>query len=203
MADPTGLRQGPLGPNTVHVCVDMQRMFSDDTPWSTPWMRRVLPRVVTLCEARPERTVFTRFLPPARADDVSGMWRQYYRRWPQMTREVIDPDLIRLLPELELFTPPAMVFDKSRYSPWIDGRLDSLLRGLDADTLIISGGETEVCVLSTIFGAVDLGYRVVVAADGLFSSVSDLHSAVQTLLHDRFSQQVESVLIEEIIDGRE
>jgi nicotinamidase-related amidase len=131
------------------------------------------------------------------------MWRQYYRRWPQMTREVIDPDLIRLLPELELFTPPAMVFDKSRYSPWIDGRLDSLLRGLDADTLIISGGETEVCVLSTIFGAVDLGYRVVVAADGLFSSVSDLHSAVQTLLHDRFSQQVESVLIEEIIDGRE
>ena len=202
MAEPTGLQHGPLGPNTVHVCVDMQRMFSEDTPWSTPWMRRVLPRVVPLCETRPERTVFTRFIPPGRAEDASGTWRRYYRRWPQMTREVIHPDLIRLLPELELFTPPATVFDKAHYSPWIDGRLDSLVRGLGADTLIISGGETEVCVLGTVLGAVDLGYRVVVAADGVFSSVNELHGAVQTLLHDRFSQQVETALVEEILDGR-
>lgn len=202
MAEPTGLRHGPLGPNTVHVCVDMQRMFSDDTPWSTPWMRQVLPRVVALCETRSERTLFTRFIPPDRADDALGTWRRYYRRWPEMTQDVIDPDLIRLLPELELFTPPATVFDKSRYSPWIDGRLDSIFREQGVDTLIISGGETEVCVLSTILGAVDLGYRVVVAADGLFSSVSELHNAVQTLLHDRFGQQVETALIEEIINDR-
>jgi len=201
MAEPTGLQHGPLGPNAAHVCVDMQRMFSEDTPWATPWMRQVLPRVITLCETHPERTVFTRFIPPDRPEAASGAWRRYYRRWPQMTREAINPDLIRLLPELELFTPPATVFDKPVYSPWIDGRLDSTLRGTGVDTLIISGGETEVCVLSTILGAVDLGYRVVVAADGLFSSVSELHDAVQTLLHDRLGQQVETALIEEVVDG--
>ncbi len=201
MAKPTGLRHAPLGPDAVHVCVDMQRMFSEGTPWSTPWLRQVLPRVMTLCETHPERTVFTRFIPPNRADDASGAWRRYYRRWPQMTREAIDSDRIRLLPELELFTPPATVFDKPVYSPWTDGRLDSTLRGTGVDTLIVSGGETEVCILGTILGAVDLGYRVIVAADGLFSSVNALHEAVQTLLHDRFGQQVETALIEEIVDG--
>ena len=29
----------------VHLCCDMQRMFSEKTDWHTSWMPRVLPRV--------------------------------------------------------------------------------------------------------------------------------------------------------------
>jgi hypothetical protein len=28
----------PLTPRTVHLCIDMQRIFSSDGPWATPWM---------------------------------------------------------------------------------------------------------------------------------------------------------------------
>ena len=51
---PQGLRHGPLSPQTVHVCVDMQRLFAEDTEWKTPWMERVLPNVVRLVEAHPD-----------------------------------------------------------------------------------------------------------------------------------------------------
>ena len=49
MTDPTdliappGLHFGPLGANWVHLCVDMQRMFAEQTDWHAPWMQRVLP----------------------------------------------------------------------------------------------------------------------------------------------------------------
>ena len=32
----------PLTERSVHLCVDMQRIFSAEGPWPTPWMDRVL-----------------------------------------------------------------------------------------------------------------------------------------------------------------
>lgn len=61
-----GLRFGPLGQRAVHLCVDMQRMFDSGSPWQTGWLRKVLPQAVRLCEVRPERTIFSKFV-PARA----------------------------------------------------------------------------------------------------------------------------------------
>ena len=65
-------------PRSVHLCVDMQRLFSADGPWPTPWMHRVLPQVVRLSEHRPERTIFTRFVPPERPEDARGTWSTYF-----------------------------------------------------------------------------------------------------------------------------
>jgi nicotinamidase-related amidase len=63
MAKNDTLRWGPPGKNAVHICVDMQRMFAEDTEWKTPWFARVLPNVVAVTAAHPVRTVCTRFLP--------------------------------------------------------------------------------------------------------------------------------------------
>ena len=73
----------PLTERSVHLCVDMQRIFSAEGPWPTPWMDRVLPVAAALANRHPERTVFTRFIPPERPDQMPGMWRRYYTRWPQ------------------------------------------------------------------------------------------------------------------------
>jgi len=32
----------PLTERIVHLCVDMQRLFTADGPWPTPWMDRAL-----------------------------------------------------------------------------------------------------------------------------------------------------------------
>ena len=49
----------PIGPNAVHLCVDMQRIFSSEGVWPTPWMDRVLPVVTTIAERFAERTIFS------------------------------------------------------------------------------------------------------------------------------------------------
>ena len=149
----------PLTERTVHLCVDMQRIFSAEGPWPTPWMDRVLPVVAALANRHPERTVFTRFIPPERPDQMPGMWQRYYRRWRVATRERLDLRLLELMPPLAALCPPATVIDKTRYSAFAEPRLIEHLRQRETDALIVSGSETDVCVLATVLDAVDIGYR--------------------------------------------
>lgn len=60
-----------------HVCVDVQRMFAEDIPWFVPWMQKALPEIAAIAEAAPQRTIFTRFLPPPASDRAVGAWRNY------------------------------------------------------------------------------------------------------------------------------
>ena len=114
----------------------MQRLFAAEGPWPTPWMERVLPKVVKLAEHAPARTVFTRFLTPRSPEEMPGMWKEYYRKWQNVTRERIDPKMLDLMPVLERFAPPAQVFDKFVYSAFATGELHQMLRARNVDTLI-------------------------------------------------------------------
>lgn len=49
------------------------------------------------------------------------------------------------------------VFDKTVYSAFGNPQLHQHLRERQIDTLIVSGSETDVCVLSSILAAVDYG----------------------------------------------
>jgi nicotinamidase-related amidase len=193
------LPHGPLPPSTAHLCVDMQNLFAEDTPWRTPWMDRVRPVAARLARHRPEHTVFTRFIPPERPEDMPGTWRRYYERWRELTGERADPRLVELVPELKALVPPATVFDKAVYSPFHDGRLAPLLHERGIDTLVVSGTETDVCVLAAVLGAVDHGFRVVLAGDALCSSTDETHDALLKLYHDRFGQQIEVAETEAIL----
>jgi nicotinamidase-related amidase len=190
---------GPLGKSCVHLCVDMQRMFAEPTEWYLPWMDRVRPVVHRLATRRPDRTIFTRFVPAERPGDGQGLWRSYYERWASMTIERLGLPMIDLVPELAELVPPATVIDKVQYSPWIGGRLQTALHHLSADCLIISGGETDVCVIATVLGAVDRGYRVIVVADALCSSSDAAHDAALRIYTQRFSHQLETVTAEAVL----
>ncbi|CZT37163.1 cysteine hydrolase family protein [Rhizobium sp. 9140] len=183
----------------IHLCIDMQRMFAEDTPWHVPWMRDVSPQVQEIARRHPQRTVFTRFVPPRRAEDMPGMWRSYYEKWDTMTVDKLGPDMIDLVPSLTALVPPARVFDKMTYSPWTTGQLHHVLAGEGVETLAISGGETDVCVLAAALGAIDLGYRVILLKDAVCSGADDTHDASLELLGDRFSVQLEIVLTEDFL----
>jgi len=199
MARDDQLRFGPLK-HAVHICVDMQRLFAEATDWKTPWLDRVLPRVRHIVERHAEKTIFTRFIPAVRPDDGFGTWRRYYRVWQSMTLERLGADMADLVPHLASFVPPAEIVDKRIYSPWIETDLRERLRRRDADTLVITGCETEVCVLATVLGAVDLGYRVVVATDALCSSSDETHDALLAVYRRRFGQQIEAVPTHTILE---
>jgi nicotinamidase-related amidase len=189
----------PLTERSVHLCVDMQRIFSADGPWPAPWMEKVLPVVATLAGRHPGRTVFTRFIPPVRPDQMPGMWQRYYTRWRAATREFLNLELLELMPPLAALCPPATVIDKTRYSGFTEPRLLSHLREREADALIISGSETDVCVLATVLSAVDLGYRVIIARDAVCSSSDEGHDMLLRLYHTRFSEQIETADAETIL----
>ena len=190
---------GPLGGRTLHLCVDMQNLFAEATPWHTPWMGRVLPVVRAIAERHAERTVFTRFIPPPKADDASGSWRRYFARWRDLTRERIDPRLLELVPPLAALVPPAAVIDKGVYSPFAAPELMELLQRRGTDSLVISGAETDVCVLAAVMDAIDRGFRVVLATDAICSASDETHDALLSLYRRRFSEQIEAADSETIL----
>ncbi len=188
----TSLAFGPLPRRTIHLCVDMQNVFAAPTPWHTPWMQRVLPVVRRVAAAHPERTIFTRFITAETPEDATGSWRRYYKRWANMTRSRLPPGMLELVPPLVALAPPARVIDKRTYSPWLDAKLETMLREDRAEALVITGAETDLCVLATVLGAVDRGYRVVLATDAVCSASDESHDALLDLYSRRFSQQVET-----------
>jgi nicotinamidase-related amidase len=195
------LRDEPLPPSAVHICVDMQRLFGPETPWSLAWMPRVLPRIVRLCELAPERTIFTRFIPARRTGEGQGTWQRYYRRWASMTLEALGAEMVDLVPELGCFVPPAETFDKPVYSPWWGTGLRRRLVNRRCDALIVSGGETDMCVLATVLGAIDLGYRTVLVQDALCSSSDESHDSMLALFGHRYGQHVEVATAAEVAES--
>jgi nicotinamidase-related amidase len=197
MASESTLRDEPLE-NAVHLCIDMQRLFAPGTDWGLPWMPRVMPQIVALCELSPEHTIFTRFIPARRPGEGQGKWKGYYTRWASMTLEAIGGEAVELMPELSRFVPPARTIDKPIYSPWIGSDLQRHLRSDGCETVVISGGETDMCVLATVLGAADLGYRTIFVRDAVCSASDEAHDAMLALFSKRYKQHVEVALAEEV-----
>ncbi|WP_420135511.1 cysteine hydrolase family protein [Rhodopseudomonas sp.] len=179
----------------AHLCIDMQRLFSTGGVWETPWMSRVGPAITEVASRYRDRTIFTRFIPPQRAEDCVGRWQRYYRRWEAATLQHLPPQQLDLLPDLARLTPPALVIDKPVYSAFKQSNLATMLGQLGVGTVVITGAETDVCVLATVLDAVDLGYRVVLVEDALCSSSDPGHDALMTMYRTRFHEQIDLVSI--------
>ena len=87
--------------------------------------------------------------------------------------------------------PARHVIDK-RYSAFAEPRLIGHLRRREADALIVSGSETDVCLLATVPDAVDIGYRVIVVRDAVCSSSDEGHEMLMRLYHTRYTEQIET-----------
>lgn len=184
--------------NAVHLCIDMQNIFARGSIWETPWMERVLPAIVGICDRYAARTVFTRFITPLHAGDRPGRWRRYFTKWEAATRSRLPAGQLDLVPALARFAPPASVIDKPGYSAFVGSPLAAFLSEKGVDTVAITGAETDVCVLASVLDAVDLGFRVVIVEDGLCSSSDAGHDALMTMYRARFAEQIELVRAEEL-----
>lgn len=177
----------------------MQRLFAEETPWRVPWLSRVLPAVREIASRHPARTVFSRFMPPTTATGATGAWRDYYARWPQMTRSSLDPGLLELVEPLARLVPPARVVDKPANSVFSRSGFAAVLRRRGIRTIVMAGGETDVCVLATVMQAIDLGFRVVLPVDALCSTSDGAHDALVDLFRRRFSAQVAATTTAEVL----
>ncbi len=65
------------------------------------------------------------------------------------------------------------VVEKMRMNGFYDTRLDILLRGLGAETIIVTGAWTNMSIEHTARHGADAGYEVVVASDGTSTTGDD------------------------------
>jgi nicotinamidase-related amidase len=196
----SGLSQ-PLSTRAVHVCLDMQNIFAPGGLWATPWMPKVLPAICEIVAHHSERTIFTRFITPGDPAEARGMWQDYYAHWPEALKTSLPEGALDLVPDLARYVPPASVIDKMHYSGFVGSDLRARLAALTADTVIVTGAETDVCVLATVLHAVDMGLRVVVVHDGVCSSSDDGHDALMKVFHGRYRHQIETTSAQEVLSA--
>ena len=108
---------------------------------------------------RTQDPIFTRFITPATPEQAAGQWRSYFQRWKIATRQARGGEQLDLVPELARYVPPAAIIDKGTYSAFFRSpRAKLLVEKKQVGTIVISGAETDVCVLSTVLDAVTLGW---------------------------------------------
>ncbi|WP_413992939.1 cysteine hydrolase family protein [Labrys okinawensis] len=174
----------------IHLCIDMQRIFAEETQWHTPTLFDIVPNIARIVAEKPGHTIFARFTVPHTPDLATGSWQTYYRRWSSLTGANLDPGMIELVEPLAALAEGEEIFDKPTYSLFGHSHLDQRLKARKADTLVITGVETDICVLATVFDAVDLGYRVILVRDAVTSSSLESHKATLELVLPRMPQQI-------------
>jgi nicotinamidase-related amidase len=189
----------PLGPRTLHVVVDMQRVFAEATDWRVPAIAEVTQPILALVRAQPRETVFTRFMTPSSIENATGDWQRFYARWQSVVRDRMDAAMFDLMEPFAGFVPPAEVCDKTTFSAFASADFVASLAKRGTQTLILSGVETEVCVLATALDAVDRGLHVVLATDALTSWSAAGHRAALEAVYPRFDQQIESATVASIL----
>ncbi len=195
----TELPFGPLDGRTYHLCIDMQRIFLEPGPWYTAAGLAILPPIRRLLEHAPEAALFTRFITAETPETAPGAWQRYYRHWHEVTRAEAGREILGLHPELAPYAGPDKVFDKPTHDAFDGPEFARRIESLAPSALILSGVETDVCVLATAMSAVDLGYRTVVAVDAVASSVAESHAACLEHVFPRFDQQIELASVGEIL----
>jgi hypothetical protein len=92
------------------------------------------------------KSLFTRFIPP-RKPARGVAWRL------SRTMGACDQDMIGLVPDLMKFVPSAKMFTACLFS--LDRKRSACVASRrNLDTLVMTGGETNVCALATL-GAID------------------------------------------------
>lgn len=189
----------PLGPNALHLCIDMQRLFAEQTVWHTAALPSLIPPIRRIALARPGRSVFTRFVTPPTAGDAPGTWARYYKRWSSVTLDRMPAEMLDLVPELADLVPPDRVVDKATHSAFCTGEFADLVAKEKPEALIVTGVETDVCVLSTVLDAIDRGIHVVVVTDAVGGSVPAAHRATLEHVYPRYDQHLELMTADEVI----
>ena len=84
--------------------------------------------------------------------------------------------------------PQDYVVPKFRWSAFHQTYLDLALRSRHIDTIVVSGGSTDVGVASTAYAARDLDYNLVIVSDACTSPEQDNHAQFMTRIFPRMAR---------------
>jgi ureidoacrylate peracid hydrolase len=166
----------------AHICVDMQNGFMEaGSPVEVPMAREIVEnvnRISAAVRASGGLNVFLRFTTPDAAS-----WSVFVRRLgagAAAHRAAFTPGAHYhdFWPTLDVQGGDAVV-DKHRFSGFTPGTsdLDAVLKARGIDTVLITGTLTNCCCESTARDAMQLNYRVLIAADANAALTDAEHAA--------------------------
>jgi nicotinamidase-related amidase len=148
---------------TALLVIDAQREYFDgDGALFTPHaagIRDNLERLIAAARETGAQVVFVRHVQEADGSDSGRMGD-----FDDTPSFVAGTKGVEIVPEL---APKAgePIVDKTRYSAFVNTRLESILKTSGVDTVIVTGLMTQYCSVTTARHAHDLDYRVVFVAD--------------------------------------
>lgn len=114
--------------------------------------------------------------------------------WPAGIVTMVKPNTVdgkssaEVIPELEP-GPNDYYLPKHRWSAFFQTYLDLALRARKIDTVIISGGSTDVGVASTVFAGRDMDYNFIVVRDACATNHDQrAHDVLMDLIFPRMSR---------------
>jgi len=153
----------PETARTALLIIDAQREYFDaDGALFTEHAGEILDNLQVLLDGARRsgtRVVFVRHVQAADGSDTGRMG------------DFDDtPSFVAGTPGVEIVPPLAPrddepVVDKTRYSAFVNTRLESILKTWGVDTVLITGLMTQYCSVTTARHAHDLDYRVIFVAD--------------------------------------
>jgi nicotinamidase-related amidase len=176
------------------LVIDMQHDFLDEgVPLQAVGGRDIIPAVARTVEAARQAGVPVIFTQeahrPGRVDSGReadpGMGKDYY---PGVAGDQPLPEHcvegsrgIEIVDELAC-APGDLRVVKRRYNCFLGTDLDLLLRGLRAETLLVTGVDSDVCVLWTVGEAFQLDYHVRVLEDCVAGTSREAHEAALLIM---------------------
>jgi len=103
-----------------------------------------------------------------------------------------------IVPELAPRAGEYMV-PKHRWSAFHGTYLDTALRTRHVDTIILTGGSTEIGVSSTAYAARDLDYNLVIATDACTSAKHDVHEQLMREVYPRLARVRNTIQVLEML----
>ncbi len=102
-----------------------------------------------------------------------------------------------IVPELEVKDKDYKL-EKSKYSAFFDTELDSLLKELGVDKLVLTGVLTHICIQHTAADAFYRGYEVIIPEDAVEDVSDDLHDDSIDFMKENYNAKLKDC--EELIE---
>lgn len=164
--------------DTALLVVDMERDFVDPgAVQETPGGRALVPainRLIAWARTHGAPVIFTHEMHRADRSDY-GIELEF-----DPVHCLEGTDGCELTDDLDVRAQDYRIRHKRRYDSFLGTDLDLLLRSRRIANLVCCGVTTHCCVMSTVYTARNLDYRVIVPRDAV-AAVSDAHQAAALL----------------------
>ena len=185
------------------LVIDMTNAFVEKaSPLEVPESKKIIPPIKALIKACHENSVPVIFANHCfRPDGLDkGLMFDFY---PVLAKGFLYDGArgTRVIPELKP-SKEDFIVKKSRYSAFYNTELDSILRGLRRDTLIICGTSTEFCCESTARDAFYRDYKVLFPSDANATESEMIQRATLATISRGFGEVLATEEVIGLVSGK-